>query len=144
MKLAKKHILIVLVLFITIIFLAIKMILNHNGYEFLSWVYYAISFYIICSIILETIFVILQKRMPRIEKIFVSIIAILTETIIFLVILFLAFLKFNIHNERIIEINHEMYIESYDFFEIHPTPDYYEYINVFIRKKEATEYNIEL
>ena len=50
----------------------------------------------------------------------------------------------NIHVESVIVFGKEKFIKSYDAFEIHPSAEYYEYINPFVRKKEKLEYNLEL
>ena len=113
------------------------------GYDFLGWVYYALLFLINIFLIVYSL-IYINKKQGKIEGIPMSIFLLVIEIPICLVISFFISIIFNFQQEEIITINKKKYIKSYDAFELHPKPDYYEYINPFIRKQEQLDYDLEM
>ena len=130
-------------LLVITLFLVIKIILNSMGYDFLGWVYYALLFLINIFLIIYSL-IYINKKQGKIDGFLISIFLLVIEIPVCLIASFLISIIFNFQQEEIITINKKKYIKSYDAFELHPKPDYYEYINPFIRKQEQLDYNLEM
>lgn len=130
-------------LLVITLFLVIKIILNSMGYDFLGWVYYALLFLINIFLIIYSL-IYINKKQGKIDGFIISIFLLVIEIPVCLIASFLISIIFNFQQEEIITINKKKYIKSYDAFELHPKPDYYEYINPFIRKQEQLDYNLEM
>ena len=130
-------------LLVIALFLVIKIILNVVGYDFLGWVYYALLFLVNIFLITYSL-IYINKKQGKIDGFIISIFLLVIEIPVCLIASFLISIIFNFQQEEIITINKKKYIKSYDAFELHPKPDYYEYINPFIRKQEQLDYNLEM
>lgn len=130
-------------LLVIALFLVIKIILNVVGYDFLGWVYYALLFLVNIFLITYSL-IYINKKQGKIDGLIIRIFLLIIEIPVCLVASSLISIVFNFHHEEIIIINNERYIKSYDAFELHPKPDYYEYINPFIRKQEKLNYDLEM
>ncbi len=130
-------------LLVIVLFLIIKIILNSIGYDFLGWVYYALLFLINIFLITYSL-IYINKNQDKKEGIPMSIFLLAIEIPICLIVSFFISIVFNFLHEEIIIMNNEKYVRSYEAFELHPKPDYYEYINPFIRKQEKLDYDLEM
>lgn len=100
----------------------------------MSWVYYFSLFIIILALLISTIRYILKKKHNNLEKIILISSICFVELFLTLIISFFLFLFINVPNDNVIIVGNEKYVESTDFFEIHPKPKYYEYKKFLIRK----------
>lgn len=130
-------------LLVIALFLIIKIILNVMGYDLLGWIYYALLFVVNVFLIAYSL-IYINKHQVKKEGIPMSIFLLIIEVPLCLIASSLISIVFHFHHEEIITIGNEKYIRSYDAFELHPKPDYYEYINPFIRKQEQLNYNLEM
>lgn len=130
-------------LLVITLFLVIKIILNSMGYDFLGWVYYALLLLINIFLIVYSL-IYINKKQGKIDGFLISIFLLIIEVPVCLIASFLISIIFNFQQEEIITVNKKKYIKSYDAFELHPKPDYYEYINPFIRKQEQLDYDLEM
>lgn len=130
-------------LLVIVLFLIIKIILNVMGYDLLGWIYYALLFVVNVFLIAYSL-IYINKHQVKKEGIPMSIFLLIIEVPLCLIASSLISIVFHFHHEEIITIGNEKYIRSYDAFELHPKPDYYEYINPFIRKQEQLNYNLEM
>ena len=130
-------------LLVITLFLVIKIILNSMGYDFLGWVYYALLLLINIFLIVYSL-IYINKKQGKIDGFLISIFLLIIEVPVCLIASFLITIIFNFQQEEIITVNKKKYIKSYDAFELHPKPDYYEYINPFIRKQEQLDYDLEM
>ena len=129
----KYSIAIYMLLFNLIIFLT-KIILNSNGLEFMSWVYYLSALITLAVIIYISIKKISSGDNRKNKKVISYIYIPIVETILFFVIIFVLFTIMNIGIDKIITIGNKKVVKSNGLLEVHPSPTYYEYYNTIIRK----------
>ncbi len=126
-----------------LLFFIVRAILNLNNYDFLGWMYHFVFIIINITLIIESLYFINGGRLGK-KNVIESFFLILLELPFCIVGSAIIAIFLNIHVESVIVFGKEKFIKSYDAFEIHPSAEYYEYINPFVRKKEKLEYNLEL
>lgn len=129
-----KYLITIYILLFNLILFLIKAILNSKGLEFMSWVYYLSALITITAIVYISIKKISLSQNSKNKKVISYIYVPIVEIISFFIIVFVLFTIMNIGVDKIITIGNRMVVKSNGLLEIHPSPTYYEYHNIVIRK----------
>ena len=143
-KLNSKYIIIIFTIILNLTIFITKIILNSKGLEFLSWVYYLSAIITLGVVIYLSIKKIGSSDKNKTPKIVSYIYITIIETIIFLIVVFIAFSIMNIGVDKIITLGNKKIVKSNDLVEIHPSPIYYEYYNFIIRKTKIEQLSKEV
>lgn len=100
----------------------------------MSWVYYLSALITITAIVYISIKKISLSQNSKNKKVISYIYVPIVEIISFFIIVFVLFTIMNIGVDKIITIGNRMVVKSNGLLEIHPSPTYYEYHNIVIRK----------